>query len=59
MALRFRCVAAISRTFVLTVSLPPTRSNDLVEKDRASVALLELADPPAVGAREGPFLVAE
>ena len=32
---------------------------DLVEEQRAAVALLELADPPAVGAGEGALLVAE
>ena len=32
---------------------------DFVEKNRAAVALLEPADVPAVGAGEGPLLVAE
>jgi hypothetical protein len=32
---------------------------DFVEKDRPSVTLLELADPAAVRAREGAFLVPE
>ena len=71
-------MAAISRTLVWIVSLPPTRSNclilqhaenlglhqrrhvaDLVEEQRAAVALLELADPLAVGAGERAFFVAE
>ena len=71
-------MAAISRTSVRIVSLPPTRSNacscstrrilacrgqrhvaDLVEEERAAVALLELADAAAVGAGEGALLVAE
>ena len=32
---------------------------DLVEEERAAVALLELADPPPLGAGEGTLLVAE
>ena len=75
---RSALVAAISRTSVWIVSLPPTRSNrcswssrrifawvsgghvaDLVEEERAAVALLELADPLAVGPGERALLVAE
>ncbi len=32
---------------------------DFVQEERAAVALLELADPPAVGPGERPLLVAE
>ena len=71
-------MAAMTRTSVKMVSLPPSRSKvpscksrrilawvprghvaDFVEEQRAAVGLLELADPPAVGAGERPALVAE